>query len=405
MTCHPPHEVPPAFGRLIPVASRDRSTDSTSASVWSDPPERGRRVLELAFCSTILIWLTINVLQKGSDRAVDFHYAFWPAARDVLDGRSPFPVVVNFDHLPFVYPAPAALLFAPFGLLPRTVADVVFTVILAASLVVALRLLHVRDSRCYGIAFLWAPVFSALQTANLTLLLALGLAVLWRLRNRTLAAGVVAALLVALKIFLWPVFVWLAVRRGLRAATWSILATILMTLGSWWVIDFAGFAEYPKLVRLVDRVESPKSYNLLGLGMRLGLGHTAATALMFAIAGVVLVAAVVVGRVEADGQRSFALTVAVALLVSPVVWLHYFALLVVPVAILRPRFGPIWLLPLLLWPAPVMVAGPTWWALAPLIVFGGLMAAAMTTRSLNTRVAGVRYALQQWPARSAASGD
>src|SRR5947208_3312483 len=85
-------------------------------------------------------------------------------------------------------PAPAALLFAPFGLLPRTAADVLFTLLLAICLVAALRLLHVSDSRCYGVAFLWAPVFSAFQTANLTLLLALGLALLWRLRNRTIAA-------------------------------------------------------------------------------------------------------------------------------------------------------------------------------------------------------------------------
>src|SRR5206468_4876378 len=94
---------------------------------------------------------------------------------------SPFSHVVDFYRLPFVYPAPAALLFAPFGALPRPVAEVLFTLLLAGALLLTLRLCRVRDPRCYVLAFLWAPVFSALQTANLTLLLALGLAALWRL--------------------------------------------------------------------------------------------------------------------------------------------------------------------------------------------------------------------------------
>jgi hypothetical protein len=357
--------------RLVSVAARG---PANASSLWSDPPERGRRVLELGFCSAIFAWLVLDVLQKGNDLAVDFHYAFWPAARAVLEGRSPFPTVVDFYHLPFVYPAPAALLFAPFGLLPRLVADVLFTCLLAVCLVLALRLLRVADWRCYGLAFLWAPVFSALQTANLTLLLALGLALLWRLRDRTLAAGFVAAILIALKIFLWPVVLWLAVRRGWRVAAWSILVTMFVTLASWWAIGFAGFAKYPGLVRLIDRVEAPRSYSLVALGMRLGLGRGASTALALAIAGAVLAGALVLARREADGRRSFALAIAATILLSPVVWLHYFALLIVPIAILRPRFGPVWLLPLLLWPCPVMISGPTWWPLAPLLIFGSAIA-------------------------------
>jgi hypothetical protein len=331
-------------------------------------------VLELGLCSAIFTWLVLDVLQKGNDLAVDFHHAFWPAARAVLEGRSPFPTVFDFYHLPFVYPAPAALLFAPFGLLPRLVAEVLFTCLLAICLVLALRLLRVADWRCYGLAFLWAPVFSALQTANLTLLLALGLALLWRLRDRTLAAGFVAAILIALKIFLWPVVLWLAVRRGWRVAAWSILVTVCVTLASWWAIDFAGFTQYPGLVRLIDRMEAPRSYSLVALGMRLGLGRGASTALALALAGAVLAGALVLAKREADGRRSFVLTIAATILLSPVVWLHYFALLIVPIAILRPRFGPLWFLPLLLWPCPVMFSGPSWWPLAPLLLFGSAIA-------------------------------
>jgi hypothetical protein len=330
-------------------------------------------VLEFGFCSLILVWLFAADVIRRNAFATDFHYAFWPAARHVLDGTSPYSSVVNFGRLPFVYPAPAAVLLSPFGLLPRSIADVVFTVLLAAAAMLALRLCRVGDWRCYGVALLWAPVFSAVQAANITLLLALGLAVLWRLRDRTLPAAATVALLVALKIFLWPLVVWLAIRRGLRSAALSVLLTVLITISSWSVIGFAGLGDYPHLVRLVERVEAPRSYSLVALGLKPGLGYAAATALALVAGLAVLATAVRIARHEEDGRRSFALVIAVTILLSPVVWLHYFALALVPLALLRPRFGPLWLLPLLLWPCPVMLSTATWWPLAPLLVFGAML--------------------------------
>jgi len=46
------------------------------------------------------------------------------------------------------YPAPVAVLFAPLGLIPAWLADVLFTGIVAASVFLALHLLGVRDWRC-----------------------------------------------------------------------------------------------------------------------------------------------------------------------------------------------------------------------------------------------------------------
>ena len=337
--------------------------------------ERGRTLVEAGFCSAILLWLLVKVVRDRAF-ATDFHYAFWPAGRHVLEGTSPFSRVVDFYRLPFVYPAPAAMLFAPFGALPRAIAEVLFTLILAGALVLALRLCRVRDPRCYVVAFLWAPVFSALQTANLTLLLALGLAALWRLERRPIAAAAIAAGLVALKVFLWPVLVWLAVRRGLRPAATAVLLAGAVTIMSWSAIGFAGFRDYPHLMRLINREEAPRSYSLAALGMRLGLGQTLATTLALGVGLAVLLLAAVIARREEDGRRSFALMVAAIVLCSPVIWLHYFALLVVAVALLAPRLGVSWFAPLLLWPCPVMLFAPTLWPLAPLLVFASALALA-----------------------------
>jgi hypothetical protein len=46
---------------------------------------------------------------------------------------------------------------------------------------------------------------------------------------------------------------------------------------------------------------------------------------------------------------------------SPIVWLHSFALLLGPLAVIRPRLGALWLLPAMLWfVAPGTGNGETW---------------------------------------------
>src|SRR5207247_9557366 len=44
------------------------------------------------------------------------------------------------------------------------------------------------------------------------------------------------------------------------------------------------------------------------------------------------------------------LTLAAALAASPIVWVHYFLLLLVPLALTRPRLSPLWLVPLAYYP-------------------------------------------------------
>jgi hypothetical protein len=43
---------------------------------------------------------------------------------------------------------------------------------------------------------------------------------------------------------------------------------------------------------------------------------------------------------------------------SPIVWQHYLALLLVPLAVLRPRFSAVWLIPCLLWLTPLAAYSP-----------------------------------------------
>jgi hypothetical protein len=65
-----------------------------------------------------------------------------------------------------------------------------------------------------------------------------------------------------------------------------------------------------------------------------------------------VVAIVVVARRHDGDRRSFVVAVVAALALTPIVWLHYLVLLVVPVALYRQRFSAAWAVPLLFWLLP-----------------------------------------------------
>jgi hypothetical protein len=64
-----------------------------------------------------------------------------------------------------------------------------------------------------------------------------------------------------------------------------------------------------------------------------------------AVAVATLAGVVIVGR-RGDARSSFILAIAASLAFTPVVWLHYFTLLLVVVALAQPRLGALWLVPL-----------------------------------------------------------
>src|SRR4029077_5323656 len=83
----------------------------------------------------------------------------------------------------------------------------------------------------------------------------------------------------------------------------------------------------------------------------LGLGETVGRGLALALGAALLAWCVVLAR-RGDEARSFTCAIAATLVLSPIVWLHYLVVLLVPLAIARPRFSLIWLLPVLLWASP-----------------------------------------------------
>ena len=88
-----------------------------------------------------LLALTVIVGAIGNRYAFDFHGALWQAARDVLDGRNPYPPATAAGVAPgdrFVYPPPVAILLVPLGALPFPLAAAIITVVLIAAVAATL---------------------------------------------------------------------------------------------------------------------------------------------------------------------------------------------------------------------------------------------------------------------------
>ena len=292
-------------------------------------------------------WFMLRSPEALQDFAI-----FRRAAVQVLHGHSPYvaPTAAAVGHFDkFVYPPVAALVFAPYTAFPSEVARALMFFAGLAAIVGALRLLQVKDWRCYSLALVSAPAFNSLGVGALTSFLLLGAAVAWRYRDNAVVAGVAAAFTAVLKLFLWPVAVWLVATRRWRAAFVCVGVAVGLLLGGWTVIGFAGLHSYPKLVHVLEQVEGPVSYSTVALLGLTGGAETAATVVFSLLAiGAIWVAA----RGPDGDRRALAVAVAASLFVTPLLWLHYLLFVYVPIALYRPRLSGLWFVPLLLWATP-----------------------------------------------------
>jgi hypothetical protein len=307
------------------------------------------------------LWGNALASAGGTQRPGDFGYVFLPAANDVLDGRNPYMDPDDFvgpPQAPYAYPPVVATVLTPLALLPETVGEtflpgVLFSLVLVAATAAGLYLLGVRDWRCYPVALLFPFTLEAIEYGALGPVLLLLIALTWRYRDTLRVAAPATAGTVVLKLFAWPLLVWLAITGRLRAAVAAAGIALALVVVSWSVLGFAGVGSYPRLLdRLVD-VEAENSYSVFAILRALGLPETASRVAVVLAGGLLLVlawrAAKASGSSSTDrDRRSLSLVVAAALVLTPILWLHYLVLLLVPIALARPRLSPLWAVPLVM---------------------------------------------------------
>jgi alpha-1,2-mannosyltransferase len=329
------------------AASATNAADARALSV-----SRVAWLASVAFFGVLPVVITVTVFATtiaDTTYAIDF-VQFYRGGEAVLAGRDLYPprdalLIASAHPYPYVYPPLAALVSAPLTAFSLEVVGVVLMAVLVGVVLAILRLLGVQDWRCYGIVLLWPPVISAIQTANPTLWFALAAALAWRYRDRRLPVAAAVGTTLAVKFVMWPLLVWLATTRRAASAALAVAIGVLLLVIPWAVIGFEGFTEYPGLLRRLDRAVGDDAYTLFNLASDLGAPSAIARVIWIVVGLGVLAACVFVAR-SGDERSAFVLALAASLALSPLVWLHYFAFLIVAVAVAQPRLGLIWFLPL-----------------------------------------------------------
>jgi hypothetical protein len=347
-------------------------TADTAIVVRALPRSPLLRVIELWLLAVTPVLLLVGAARSWAHShtlAFDFDRAYLPAAHLAVHGSSPYGPTTRAalgSQTAFVYPPIGAFLAAPFAALPAHMADVLVTVLAAFAIPAILALLGVRDWRCLGASLLWMPTVSAIHLGTVTIVLVLGVALAWKWRDHALRAGLVLGLVVAVKLFLWPLVVWLAITRRFRAAGVAVASAAFLFLVPWIPLGGAGLESYPHRLSLLSSLEAKRGFSPAALLVHLGVGWGIAQAVGYALGVVLVVLAYHRRRSETVALN---LVCAASLLLTPILWPNYLLIMLVPLALLRPRFGLVWLLPVVLLGQPVI--DPAVWEIA---LFLGILA-------------------------------
>ena len=325
-----------------------------------------RATLQAVFVVVVVTLVTsqfVHTYRRGRE-GIDFRWTIWQPAHDVLHGSNPYgnPHAAGFVA-ESVYPPLTFIALAPLSLVHFAEALVIWQVLLVAVAAAIPALLDVRDWRCYAVWLSSLPVAADVLFGNAALVVVLLVALTWRWRERWLFAAAAFSLAIVVKLFVAPLWLWLVFTRRWRAAAATAVLVPIGMLLPWLAIRLDGLGDYPALLTSLSESHGQHGILIQALARQSGLGVDTALAIGIVAAACCAVAAFALRR---DEISCLAFATAAALLATPVAWIYYPALLVVPLAARFPRFNLVWLAFAALWVS--WYRTPLGWATAELSV-------------------------------------
>lgn len=259
---------------------------------------------------------------------------FLRAGDAALHGREIYPAIGSpaiYSGSAFVYPAVTVWPFVLLALAPAGLAGAIYFVVSACAVIAATTVQSHRDHWIPVLVLGTAFTITGLQLGSLSPLLFVGVVCLWQLRDRPAIFGLVAAPVIVSKLFLAPLLVWPLLAKRYRAFAWATSLTALLL-----AISFAtGSLSLPRYLQLLSELgshEAQAGFGLIGLLRNLSLTPSAAQASAFGVATVVMGSAYAYYLRSRDEGILYGAGIVWALLLTPVLWSHYFVLL--PAALL-----------------------------------------------------------------------
>ena len=219
------------------------------------------------------------------------------------------------------------------------------------ALLAAMALMPVRPSIrvwTFVVAAFSFAVFKDLALGNVSVLLLLPLAAAWRWLDRP-AGSIALAVAISIRPMLGILVAWQLLRRQWRAVAWTIGAGVVLILLTLPFVGVAGYGDYLTVLRNISSVTGVE-FNLDLGSTALALGATERVASLTLIVGYAFALGAILFSLRRDREVGFMVGLSASLLLSPLLWDHYLAMLILPAAFLAQRGRP-WalLLPLLSW--------------------------------------------------------
>jgi hypothetical protein len=303
------------------------------------------RVLVSVIAALLAVYMVREAYINGGKLAAyngfgsDFHGTVWGPDRAVLHGASPYLSRDMLPSVPAIYLPPIYLVTLPLGWLSLHAATWVWFGILVALGFGSLAVLDVRDPWCYALMLMSPPVVDALVLGNASILVGFLVALGWRWRDRRLLGPLAVAAAVAVKSWLWPLLVWLLIRR-MRSGLSSGVILGALVLVSWAAIGFHGLLHYPRLLH--EEAAKFVHGGTLFVSALVQLNVPVRVAAVAGAVGAVVLLALAARR-RSNEVEAFSLALLAALVATPVGWEHYLILMGIPIAIVWPSLSAAWL--------------------------------------------------------------
>lgn len=203
----------------------------------------------------------------------------------------------------------------------------------------------------FGLAALSLAVTRDLVLGNVSVLLLVPMVIAWRCLDRPIGS-IAQALAISIRPMLGILIIWQLLRRQWSAVVWTLGAGLVLIAATLPIVGVGGYVDYLTVLRNLEGVSGVEfNYDLSSTVLAAGGSSSVSTIAL--LAGYAIAIGAVLASLRRDREVGFMVTVTGSLLLSPLLWDHYLAALVLPAAFVAQR-GRAWalLLPLAAWLPP-----------------------------------------------------
>ncbi len=293
-------------------------------ALWA--PGLGRVCAPLLVVAAIVVAIVSLVLPLSPSYDLD---VFLRAGYAAVHGQHVYPRVGSpavYSGSSFVYPYFAVWPFVALAVMAPGLSTMLYFFLCVCAVLAASLLAARGDPWPAALTLGTAFTITGLQLGALSPLLFVGVVLLWRLREHPLALALLAAPVIASKLFIAPLLLWLLLARRYRAFAYASAATLALLALSF-ALGPIGPAPYTRMLSQLGTHEAQAGFGLIGALMSARFEPAAAQGTALAIALALFAAAYLRFRRTRDERVLFCAGIAASLILTPVLWSHYLILL------------------------------------------------------------------------------